>query len=186
MSAIWLTRIGLNTKSRQTPFDVDRTHRLLTLATDSATYLWAHPIPGTLIVQSSAPLNPRILANISTQATATQRTVTYNVGVRLSFAGILAPTRSETRPGQRGKIRSCTPQEAPDWFIRKIGSAAHIDTLTIEDMSPAKGGRGIIHPRAAFSGTLTVHDPKKLTDHLTQGIGRGKRFGTGLLLTKEI
>ncbi|MSS84505.1 type I-E CRISPR-associated protein Cas6/Cse3/CasE [Actinomycetaceae bacterium WB03_NA08] len=187
---MWLTSIELSQRERRMTFDTDMTHRFLTLASNSSTYLWASPRPGKLIVQSESALNMNTIKRVSTSVFAAPRKTNYQKHEKLTFAAILNPVKRTFQPEQRGKLTPLSQDEIPDWFVRKIGSAAKVNHVDVQIMSPAKGNRPdgtrMIHTRTAFTGTMTVNDPKALSHLLTHGVGRAKRFGCGLLLTEVL
>ncbi|AKV55524.1 hypothetical protein AB656_04055 [Bifidobacterium actinocoloniiforme DSM 22766] len=75
----------------------------------------------------------------------------------------------------------------PAWLCRHLkGCKADIDA--VQEMSPAKGRHGeqpLTISRAAFHGFATVKDPDEFANTLMTGVGRGKRFGAGLVLARR-
>lgn len=80
---------------------------------------------------------------------------------------------------------------ADEWWQRQA-EAAGLKTLRLQSQSldtvhGQRGGRGpkaeqrIRHARTRFDGTATINDPELLRAKITQGIGRGKPYGCGLL-----
>lgn len=189
-SNVWLTEITLTNRSRALISDSASIHRWLTLAADGPGFLWVSPRPRILIIQSHRPLRREALARgVETMYTA-ERNLQFPGGARLELTGIVAPTKAEPRPEKRGKIVPLPAEDTPAWVTRKLSPCLQLDAaLTIERMSPSKGkkldGTPLLHPRTSFHTYGTVTDPDALADLLKTGVGRGKRFGAGLILVKE-
>jgi hypothetical protein len=119
-----------------------------------------------------------------------ERDTYFNTGQRLEIAGIVAPTKCETRPGQRGKIRTLAPTEVPDWIERKLYPAFAVKTLDLQHLPNSRGikrdGTRVVHPRVSVHATGFVTNPNALANLLENGVGRGKRFGAGMILAKEL
>ncbi|MGW9430064.1 type I-E CRISPR-associated protein Cas6/Cse3/CasE [Streptomyces decoyicus] len=134
---------------------------------------------------------------------------TFHTGDSVAFRTVVNPTSSRqsgpsapdrprgrrtahTRPDHvrqwfaRRLQPSGEPRKAPDGVIR-IGANTQDESLairmlpTVTSPSPHKGLR---IARAEIRGTLTVTDPAALVDTMTQGIGHGRAYGCGLLLTR--
>jgi CRISPR system Cascade subunit CasE len=71
--------------------------------------------------------------------------------------------------------------------VVRIGAAADPETLSVRMLpkinSPSSHKRLVIS-RAEIRGDLTVTDPAALVDAMTEGIGHGRAYGCGLLLTR--
>lgn len=187
----WLTEILLTRRHKHVTYDSGAVHRWLTRAAEGPYYLWASPRPGTLIVQSARPLARDTLAG-TMSVHATRISLDYEAGARVSVAGILAPTRATWRGPQRpGKIGPIPDEELPAWALRKLGpTLGDISFLRVQQLSPSRGqkldGTQLTHARAAVSCIATVTDPGQFAHMLAEGVGRGKRFGAGLLLAREV
>ncbi|MGW1533424.1 type I-E CRISPR-associated protein Cas6/Cse3/CasE [Streptomyces aureus] len=134
---------------------------------------------------------------------------TFRTGDTLTFRAVVNPTHSrpsgELAPDRpRGRRTAHTrPEHVKNWFIRRlqptgqqrkasdgvnrIGATAEGDALsvrmlpTVTSPGPHKGLRIV---RAEIRGALTVTEPAALVDAMIQGIGHGRAYGCGLLLTR--
>lgn len=134
---------------------------------------------------------------------------TYRTGDSLTFRTVVNPTYNRPsgppaldRP--RGRRTAHTrPDYVRKWFVRRlqnpseprvasdgltrIGATTDEESLavrmlpTVTSPGPHKGLRIV---RAEIRGTLTITDPAALADAMTQGIGHGRAYGCGLLLTR--
>lgn len=134
---------------------------------------------------------------------------TFRTGERLSFRTVVNPTHSipvtasdgtpvrgrrsahstphhVTRWFERRLQRADEPRLAPDGVVR-IGVTADPETLGVRMLpkvsSPAPH-RGLCISRAEIRGPLTVTDPGALVQAMTEGVGRGRAYGCGLLLVR--
>ncbi|WP_331723188.1 type I-E CRISPR-associated protein Cas6/Cse3/CasE (plasmid) [Streptomyces sp. NBC_00111] len=134
---------------------------------------------------------------------------TLRAGDSLTFRSVINPVRS--RPSgppsperTRGRRTEHTrPDHVRNWFVRRlqppgeprtgpdgvvrIGATAEEDSLAVR-MLPAVSSpghhKGLRIARAEIRGTLKVTDPAALVDAMTHGIGHGRAYGCGLLLTR--
>ncbi|MFD9904074.1 type I-E CRISPR-associated protein Cas6/Cse3/CasE [Streptomyces sp. NPDC059063] len=81
--------------------------------------------------------------------------------------------------------------DADEWWLRQADTAG-LKPLThlSHPLDTARGTRSprnslqpqrICHARTRFDGTATITDPEPLRKKITEGIGRGKAYGCGLL-----
>ncbi|MET9774563.1 type I-E CRISPR-associated protein Cas6/Cse3/CasE [Streptomyces sp. NPDC006367] len=124
-------------------------------------------------------------------------------GANIHFRCIASPVR---KPGASTRALYHLPAVVPlagahadEWWIRQADTAGlKVLTLHSQPLDSATGIRGqrgadqqrIRHARTRFDGTAAVIDPDRLRAKLTDGIGRGKAYGCGLLtiapaLTRE-
>lgn len=189
---VWLTEITATDRFRPVTLDAGAVHRWLTKAADGPRFLWVSPRAGHIVIQSQAPLNREALRQGVRSLYSAERPLHYPTGTRLELIGIIAPTKAESRgEGRRGKIRALPHDEQADWVHRKLSPVLTLDSpINVEPMSPSQGkktgGHRVLHTRSSFHTYGTIKDPDKLATLLTQGVGRGKRYGTGLILTKEV
>jgi CRISPR system Cascade subunit CasE len=134
---------------------------------------------------------------------------TLRTGDSLTFRTVVNPVHSRPSgpptPGRsRGHRTAHTrPDHVRNWFVRRlqpageprkgpdgvvrIGATADHEALAVR-MLPAVTSAGphasLRIARAEIRGTLTVTDPAALVDGMTQGIGRGRAYSCGLLLTR--
>lgn len=93
------------------------------------------------------------------------------------------------RDNQTGKIVPVRGREAiAQWFLERAekswGFRVGPDNLQIDKISVQvfeKSGKTITHGCATLKGELTVIDRDRFRQSFTQGIGRGRAFGFGLL-----
>lgn len=96
-------------------------------------------------------------------------------------------------PGKRdkrtGKVVSIRGREAIEqWFKERASESwgfsvgpMNLQTESLGVQTFEKGGKVVTHGRATLKGELTVVDREGFTQSFTQGIGRGRAFGFGLL-----
>lgn len=105
---------------------------------------------------------------------------------RYAFEIILNPGK---RDKQTGKVVPIRGREAiENWFLTRApeswGFSVNPENLQIGQLSVQvfeKAGTKITHGSAALKGELTVLDRARFIQSFTQGIGRGRAFGFGLL-----
>ncbi len=101
-------------------------------------------------------------------------------------------------PGRRdkhtGKIMAIRGREAIEqWFKDRApkswGFSVNPANLEIQNLNVQtfeKGGKVITHGSATLKGTLTVIDRERFAQSFTEGIGRGRAFGFGLLQIRPL
>ncbi|MFF5800410.1 type I-E CRISPR-associated protein Cas6/Cse3/CasE [Streptomyces albogriseolus] len=115
-------------------------------------------------------------------------------GATLHFRCVASPVR---KPGAGTRslynlpaVVPLTGAHADEWWMRQADTAGlKVLTLRSQPLDSATGLRGrrgadqqrIRHARTRFDGTAAVIDPDQLRAKLTDGIGRGKAYGCGLL-----
>ncbi|MGW7645463.1 type I-E CRISPR-associated protein Cas6/Cse3/CasE [Streptomyces bobili] len=130
-------------------------------------------------------------------------------GDSLTFRTVVNPTRAAS-PGKdatekkiRGKrIAHTTAHHARAWFaqrlqpagepapnpkgVARIGAAADPETLSVKMLGSLRSTArdGLAVSRAEIKGRLTVTDPEALVSALSDGIGRARAYGCGLLLVR--
>ena len=115
-----------------------------------------------------------------------------NAGSRWRFRLCANPTRSVPQPGQkRGYVEAVTVAFAQrEWLERQADKhgfslqAGEFDVVKSEWVRFEKGrdgARPVTMLRATFEGVLTVKDAALFQEALTQGLGRGKAYGMGLM-----
>ena len=129
-----------------------------------------------------------------------------------SFRTVVNPTRDrqawrDTPQGRqlaRQRLADTTPKHVRRWFgerlqpegaepvgrgnIRRIGATGDPTIMAVRILPKLTFGndrRGGKIGRAEIRGTLTVTDPEAFTYALTNGIGRGRAYGAGLLLVRK-
>lgn len=115
-------------------------------------------------------------------------------GATVHFRCVASPVR---KPGATTRalynlpaVVPLTGSHADQWWIRQADTTGlKVLTLHSQPLDTATGIRGkhgtgqqrIRHARTRFDGTAAVIDPDQLRTKLTDGIGRGKAYGCGLL-----
>lgn len=101
------------------------------------------------------------------------------------------PTYSESRPGERGKVHAHrTPEHQMEWLIRQgqaNGFQVSEQTFAVVKSQWYRFSKGNDHKRqirmlaVTYEGTLTVTDTALFRRVLTEGLGREKAYGMGLM-----
>lgn len=115
-------------------------------------------------------------------------------GSRWHFRLTANPTVSRSdpdRPGARGTVYAhITPAHQTEWLLSrvdKLGFSLSADEFGVTQSrwlrfrKGAEGGRPVTLLAVTFEGVLTVRDAERFRQTLTDGIGRGKAYGLGLL-----
>lgn len=105
---------------------------------------------------------------------------------RYGFEVTLNPTRRDKQTGKIIPIKG--RDDVANWFTARApvswGFNVNPDTLQIGQMSVqsfAKNSQTVTHGSATLKGELAVMDRARFIESFTQGIGRGRAFGFGLL-----
>lgn len=153
--------------------------------------LWGAPDARTLVVQHPGLVNwVAALPGQVTQAIS-RPLETPGTDTTITWSLIANPTHTprKANSGPRGKIRALPPEKWNSWLERKLGEALDIHTIDGMAMGTATGlkpGMRTKHRRALFHGTARVKDATKLHTLMRNGVGRGKAYGCGLLITQEM
>jgi CRISPR system Cascade subunit CasE len=100
--------------------------------------------------------------------------ITLNPGKRDKRTGKVVPIRGREAIEHWFKVR------APEsWGFSVNPTNLQIENLSVQTFE--KGGQAVTHGSAVLKGTLTVVDRERFVQSFTQGIGRGRAFGFGLL-----
>lgn len=114
-------------------------------------------------------------------------------GQRWQFRLQANPTHSSTKDAREGAPRGrlyahVTQEQQKQWLITRQESHGfelmleEFDVVHTQWLRFSKGaGQSLTLRSAAFEGILTVRDAGKLMEALTEGIGRAKAYGCGLL-----
>ena len=186
---VWKTEIILSRGSRHLPFDSARLHRILTANTNTPNTLWSSPRPGIVLVQSDRPVRPEGLRRDAISIRSKEIDLVFQQASRVEIVGVVNATRKLSEPAGRGHRVPLAIEDIPGWLFRQFAGAASLDTITVEGMSPAKGIRDtgpMIHSRAGFHAYATITDPARFAEKLHRGIGRGKRFGCGMITARRL
>ncbi|GAA0913334.1 MULTISPECIES: type I-E CRISPR-associated protein Cas6/Cse3/CasE [Streptomyces] len=121
-------------------------------------------------------------------------------GAHIHFRCTANPVR---KPGATTRALYNLPAVVPlhgahanDWWLRQADTAGlKVLTLNAQPLDSATGIRGhrgssekqrVRHARTRFDGTAVVIDPDLLRAKITDGIGRGKAYGCGLLTVAPV
>ncbi|MCN9242704.1 type I-E CRISPR-associated protein Cas6/Cse3/CasE [Streptomyces sp. RY43-2] len=116
-------------------------------------------------------------------------------GAHINFRCTASPVR---KPGATTRALYNLPAVVPlhgahadEWWLRQADTAGlKVLTLNAQPLDSAAGVRGhrgsgdqqrVRHARTRFDGTAVIIDPDLLRTKITEGIGRGKAYGCGLL-----
>lgn len=96
-------------------------------------------------------------------------------------------TNSRQPDGKRRHKPLLHAPDVADWALRRLGPAATLDphTITVTDHgAPNRRAPGPRRPPIhlhTIEATATITDPDLFSTFLTEGVGRGKSYGAGLL-----
>lgn len=151
-------------------------------------FLWSLPESRTLVVQHEEPVHwPGVMPGVVAR-THTTTVDTPITGAPVTWALIANPTKSQFRPGQRGKRVPLPPEEWKAWAGRKLDGAINLHEVDATLMPVARGNRHemtIYHRRVLYTGTGTVANQQALAGLQRDGVGAGKAYGCGLLIVQE-
>ncbi|MCX4750592.1 type I-E CRISPR-associated protein Cas6/Cse3/CasE [Kitasatospora sp. NBC_01287] len=206
---LWLTRILPDQRHRDARKDlnaaVDLHHRLMALFPDHIGDQ-ARQHLGVLFRVEDAPAGTQILLQ-STQppdltrlptgyGTAATKPLTplldalradLTIRYRIAANAIRKPGRTTRELYNLGPVVPLNGAAAEEWWIRQAeNSGLKVITVHSTPLDAARGTRRqdhnrIKHARTQFEGTALITDPDQLRTRLTDGIGKGKAYGCGLL-----
>ena len=116
---------------------------------------------------------------------ATVPVTTPQAGATIRWALIATPTAAKKQPEGRSKIMPLPEPQWTTWLHRKLTPALDITTMIMEPLPTVHGRRWdmiVTHHPVSFAGQGIVTAPTVLDRLRTQGVGRGKAYGCGLLL----
>ncbi len=120
------------------------------------------------------------------------------IGQRWAFRLTANPVRSVSRgEGLRGQVKAhVTPAQQQDWLLRRAADLGFsvpegmfgVPSLVVKNRRTARftrqhgeTGRDVTIAMATFEGILDITDPDAMRGSLTQGVGRARAYGCGLL-----
>jgi len=151
--------------------------------------------PYKILAQAPFPLNWSSLLSkkIITNVQEVQVEQTWAKGMRCRIRAELYPSRVIGGVGQDSgrRRRYTTSHEQGAWLRRKMAAAgAHIEPHDIVIGEPenltSPSARGVQFMASVFTADATVTDPAAFVACLTQGVGKGRAYGLGLVLTSKI
>ncbi|MCX4690701.1 type I-E CRISPR-associated protein Cas6/Cse3/CasE [Kitasatospora purpeofusca] len=209
--SLWLTRIVPDRRSREARRDgtnaVDLHHRVMSLFPDDVADTTARQDLGVLFrTETASDGGHRILLQSSLPPDLNRLPPDYGPGTTKS----LAPLLDAVRPGLAVRYRiAANPIRKPGrttrelynlsavvplrgaaadgWWTRQAENAGlQVTTLHSTPLDAARGARRsdqrpIKHDRVLFEGTAVITDADRLRSRLSDGIGKGKAYGCGLL-----
>ncbi|MFD7450571.1 type I-E CRISPR-associated protein Cas6/Cse3/CasE [Kitasatospora sp. NPDC059827] len=207
---LWLTRIIPDQRSRDARRDsdhaIDLHHRMMSLFPDSVADTEARRRLGVLfrtesttagqqiLLQSAQPPDlDRLPAGYGQAATKTLSPLLealrdgLQVRYRIAANPIRRPSRATRELYQLKAVVPLQGAAAEDWWTRQSeATGLTLATLRSTPLDAARGRRRsdqrpIQHDRVLFEGTAVITDADRLRTRLTDGIGKGKAYGCGLL-----
>lgn len=166
--------------------DSQTTHRTVLAAagSDAGRILWAAPRRDLLIIQSAQLITADRIDGVAASHSGPVHT-TWTAGQPIQLSLIASPTYCQHTPGQRGKRRALPIDACDAWLRRKLGHAATLDEIEVQEMGPRTGRRHehtVVHRLVGFHALGRVADPDALRQLQLDGVGAGKAYGAGLLL----
>jgi CRISPR system Cascade subunit CasE len=99
------------------------------------------------------------------------------------FETTVNPVKRENSSGRLVPLR--TREAVAEWFAAKAPgwgfNAQHLEVVSLEVLQFEKKGQQVTLGQATLAGLLSVRDSARFARSFTNGIGRGKAFGCGLL-----
>ncbi|WP_030244902.1 type I-E CRISPR-associated protein Cas6/Cse3/CasE [Streptomyces sp. NRRL S-350] len=206
----WLTRIIPDPRSRDARRDtagaVDLHHRMMSLFPDHVAADQPRRRLGVLFRTDPTPAGDRILLQSAERPDLDRLPTGYGHAVTKPLTPLLDALRPGLniryriaanpirKPGRATRelyrLKAVVPLQgvaADDWWARQAKSSGlDLGTLHSSPLEAAKGHRRsdqrpVKHDRVLFEGTAVITDPDLLRTRLTEGIGKGKAYGCGLL-----
>lgn len=148
--------------------------------------LWAHPDDrlGTVIIQSAHTPSQDVLTHLATPIGApTTPYVTYAQGATVRVSADANPTRCVD--GKNTPV-----DDHAGWLATRLRDCADVLDCAAEPRAPIR----LRHPRsgtvtlsrAILHATVTVTHPARFGRLIVGGIGHGRAYGLGLLLTRQV
>lgn len=181
--SVWHTEVMLTRKARGIPFDSALVHRIITASTGDPRSLWCQPRTGVMLIQTLSPLSPDTFAGEASSVRQARAGVRFDQGTRVELSGVVCATICK-KGHRRVPVEE---KQLPGWVQTHLpGCHACVDSATV--LTPAKGdhaGQQLTVSRAVFHAWATVEDTEAFAGMLVHGVGRGKRFGAGLVLARR-
>ncbi|WP_018024111.1 type I-E CRISPR-associated protein Cas6/Cse3/CasE [Corynebacterium ulceribovis] len=149
--------------------------------------LWAQPQPDTIVIQHGRPID-WLAHDDLIKSSFTTEIPQHADGDEITFALIGNPTFQKFERGKRGKRKPLPPERWNEWLERRMGEILDLHTIDTTSMSTATGryhARRTTHLRVMYLGMATVKDAARLHTLKANGVGRGKAYGCGLLITQK-
>ncbi|MEE1821651.1 type I-E CRISPR-associated protein Cas6/Cse3/CasE [Streptomyces sp. BE20] len=208
--SLWLTRIIPDQRNRDARRDsanaVDLHHRVMSLFPDNIAATTARQELGILFRTDTTDTGPHLLLQSTLPPDLARLPPGYGHGATKSLTPLLDALRPGLavryriaanpirKPGRTTRelynLRAVVPLRgaaADDWWTRQAENAGlRVTTLHSTPLDAAGGARRsdqrpIKHDRVLFEGTAVITDADRLRSRLSDGIGKGKAYGCGLL-----
>ena len=141
--------------------------------------------PHKIVAQAPFPLDwrPLLAERIITDVQEAHIEQVWEKKMQCRIRAELYP--SQASEGRRRRLT--TSHEQGEWLRQKMGAGAHIEPHDIkignaENLTSARGVRFIAY---LFTAHVTVTDPAAFAAILTQGVGKGRAYGLGLVLASR-
>lgn len=185
---VYLTRLTLTDAGiKLAGHDRRGLHGLIGLAADprpgAPRTLWCMPTRDTAIVQSATPLKADRLAGIATITHQTDRPL-HHAGMQVEVSTICNPI---VRHGS--KHAALPADRRTEWLQARLAGCVALGAVEYEALRPVhvrKPGRVASFAPVGYYAIGTVTDPSMLNELALTGIGSGKAYGFGLLLTGQV
>lgn len=184
---MYKTVITLSNRMSKRFLDVQHAHTMI-YGVLGERGLWAQPQPGILVVQHNQPVNWAD-ADSFARRTHTVQVTTPTDGQRIRYALIGNPVKAQYVAGKRGKPRALPPGEWSGWLEKRLSPALDLHTIDATLLPVARGryhARNTTHHRVMYLGEATVTNSSALHNLQRDGVGRGKAYGCGLLITEPL
>lgn len=154
--------------------------------------LWRLDGEKLLVVSSRPPSDPAYFAQLSTEAPLTKDYQPFLNSIEEKrdyyFRMAANPVHSvpSSVPGKRGKVLAhVTTDQQMEWLRSREGKLGVVlqeyNVRSSEFVKFKRNSRTVTLKLAVFEGLLTVVDKAQLMDVMTNGYGRAKAYGAGLL-----
>lgn len=181
--SVWHTEVTLTRKGRGIPYDSALVHRIITASTGDPRSLWCQPRAGVLLIQTISPMSPDTFSGEAASIRQARAGVHFDPGTRVELSGVVCATVCK-KGHRRVPVEE---KQLPAWVQSHLpGCHASVDSAIV--LTPAKGdhaGQKLTVSRAVFHAWATVDDTEAFAGMLVRGVGRGKRFGAGLVLARR-
>ncbi|WP_276652428.1 type I-E CRISPR-associated protein Cas6/Cse3/CasE [Corynebacterium vitaeruminis] len=183
-----LTTITLNKPGQGLVHDAQAVHRTLKYLDPNV--LWGCPDGLHLIIQHTHSIDWMTGLGRVMRMAHTTYAHQPDVGDTVDIALIGNPTLCQPRPGQRrGKRVPAPPDKWMGWLHKRLDPCLTIHHVEATKLTPARGQKPTMRTttqRVLYTATATVTDPDMLDQLKTSGVGQGKAYGCGLLITQEV
>src|SRR5699024_10590948 len=107
-----------------------------------------------------------------------------NIGDRIALSAILNPVSRHDQKATTVPIGQTT-----EWLTPRLRGAVDLEHVEVEDLGCRRGWRGgrmITIAWRAITATAVITDPSMLETLISDGVGRAKGYGCGLLMVSGV